>query len=71
MKKWIVSKPTQNGLLKDVQDGMSRPLGNQETKVDTILRNTLYLGEGFQILLIFSNMASFNHDSSLDLASVM
>ena len=46
MKNWIVLKSTQIGLLKNVQDGISRPLGSreiQETKVATVLRDTLYL----------------------------
>ena len=38
-------KYTQKGLLKNVQDGISRPLGSrgiQGTKVATVLRDTLY-----------------------------
>ena len=44
IKRWIFSKYTQKGLLKNVQDGISRPLGSQEiqeTKVATVLRDTL------------------------------
>ena len=43
---WIFLKSTQKGLLKNVQDGISRPLGSREiqkTKVGTILWDTLYL----------------------------
>ena len=39
-------KSTQIGLLKNVQDGISRPLGSQEiqeTKVATVSRDTLYI----------------------------
>ena len=45
IKSWIFLKSTQKGLLKNVQDGISRPLGSREiqkTKVGTILRDTLY-----------------------------
>ena len=41
-------KSTQIGLLKNVQDGISRPLGSreiQETKVATVLRDTLYFSD--------------------------
>jgi hypothetical protein len=44
MKNWIFLKSTQKGLLKNVQDGFSKPLGSreiQETKVATVLRDTL------------------------------
>ena len=43
---WIFSNSTWKGQLKNVQDGISRPLGSlesQKTKVETVLRNTLYL----------------------------
>ena len=39
-------KSTQKGLLKNVQAGICRPLGSreiQETKVATVLGDTLYL----------------------------
>ena len=39
-------KSTQIGLLKNVQDGISSPIGSreiQETKVATVLRDTLYI----------------------------
>ena len=45
IKSWIFSKSTQKGLLKNVQDGISRPLGSleiQKTKVETDLLDTLY-----------------------------
>ena len=38
-------KSTQKGLLKNVQDGISKPLGSREilkTKVETVLWDTLY-----------------------------
>ena len=45
IKNWIVLKSTQIGLLKNVQDGISRPPGSREiqkTKVETDLLDTLY-----------------------------
>ena len=45
IKKWIFSNSTWKGQLKNVQDGISRPLGSREihkTKVETVLRDTLY-----------------------------
>ena len=45
IKNWIFSKSTRNGLLKNVQDGISMPIGSREiqiTKVDTVLWDTLY-----------------------------
>ena len=45
IKNWIFSKSTQNGLLKNVQDGISMPIGSREiqkTKVDTVLWDTQY-----------------------------
>ena len=45
MKQWIFSKSTRKGQLKNVQDEISRPLGSREiqkTKVETVLRDTLY-----------------------------
>ena len=45
IKNWIFSKSQRKGLLKNVQDGVSRPLGGQEiqkTKVGTVLPDTLY-----------------------------
>ena len=45
IKSWICLKSTQKRLLKNVQDGIPSPLGNQEiqkTKMGTILRDTLY-----------------------------
>ena len=42
IKNWIISKSTQNGPLKNVQDGISRPLGSREKKkVYTVLPDTL------------------------------
>ena len=32
IKNWIFQKSTQNGLLKNVQYGISRPLGSREIK---------------------------------------
>ena len=46
MKNLIILKSTQKGLLKNVQDVISRPLGSQEiqkTKVERVLLDTLYL----------------------------
>ena len=46
IENWIFLKSTQKGLLKNFQDGISRPLGSQEiqeTKVATVLRDTLYV----------------------------
>ena len=43
---WIVLKSTQKGLLENVKDGISRPIGSREiqkTKVETDLLDTLYL----------------------------
>ena len=43
-KDWIFLKSTQKGLLKNVQDGISRPQGSREiqkTKVGTDLLDTL------------------------------
>ena len=45
IKNWIFLKSTRNGLLKNVQYGISRPLGSREiqkTKVANVLRDTLY-----------------------------
>ena len=42
---WIFSNSTWKGQLKNVQDGISRPLGSREiqkTKVETVLWDTLY-----------------------------
>ena len=44
VKNWIFLKSTQKGLLKNVQDEVSRPLGGREiqkTKVETVLLDTL------------------------------
>ena len=51
---------TQNGRMKNVQYGISRPLGSreiQETEVDTVMRDTLYFGGLHAISL--SIIASF------------
>ena len=43
--KWTLFKSTQKVLFKNVQDGISRPLGSREiqkTKVSNVLRDTLY-----------------------------
>ena len=43
---WIFSNSTWKGQLKNVQDGISRPLGSREiqkTKVETVLWDTLYV----------------------------
>ena len=42
--KWIFLKSSQKRLLKNAQDGISRPLGSreiEEIKVATVLRDTL------------------------------
>ena len=42
---WTFSNSTRKGQLKNVQDEISRPLGSREiqkTKVETVLRDTLY-----------------------------
>ena len=42
---WTFSNSTWKGQLKNVQDEISRPLGSREiqkTKVETVLRDTLY-----------------------------
>ena len=44
MINWIFLKSTQKGLLKNVQDGVSRPLGSreiQQTKAETVLVDNL------------------------------
>ena len=44
--KWIFSESTRKGLLKNVKDRISRPLGSREiqiTKVCTVLPDTLYI----------------------------
>ena len=46
IKSRIFLKSTQKGLLKNAQDGVSRPLGGPEihkTKVETVLLDTLYI----------------------------
>ena len=43
--KWIFLESTRKGLLKNVQDRISKPLGGREiqkTKVYTVLLDTLY-----------------------------
>ena len=43
---WTFSNSTWKGQLKNVQDEISRSLGSREiqkTKVETVLRDTLYL----------------------------
>ena len=45
IKNWTFLKSTRNGLLKNVQYGISRPLGSREiqkTKVAAVLWDTLY-----------------------------
>ena len=45
IKSRIFFKSARKGQLKNVQDGISRPLGSREiqkTKVETVLRDTLY-----------------------------
>ena len=45
IKSRIFLKSARKGQLKNVQDGISRPLGGREiqkTKVETVLRDTLY-----------------------------
>ena len=45
IKNRLFLKSTRKGLLKNVQDGISRPLGSREiqkTKVETVLWDTLY-----------------------------
>ena len=54
MKKWIFLKSTRNGLLKNVQYGISRHLGSQEiqkTKVANVLRDALYAWFHLSVLL--------------------
>ena len=58
----IFLKSTQNGLLKNVKDGISRPLGSREiqkkTKVDTVLWDTLYYQQQYMTglsIIIISN----------------
>ena len=44
IKEWIFLKSTQEGLFKNIQDGIFRPLGSREiqkTKVETVLVDTL------------------------------
>ena len=46
INNWIFLKSIRKGLLKNVQDGVSRPQGSQEiqkTKVETVLVDTLYM----------------------------
>ena len=56
-------KSTQKGLLKNVQDGISRPLGSREiqkTKVETVFWDTLYFGNILvKILLNYIKMDIF------------
>ena len=45
IQKWTFLNSTRKGQLKNVQDGISRPLGSREiqkTKVETVLWDTLY-----------------------------
>ena len=45
---WTFSNSTRKGQLKNVQDEISRPLGSREiqkTKVETVLRDTLYFND--------------------------
>ena len=45
IEKWTFLNSTRKGQLKNVQDGISRPLGSQEiqkTKVEHVLLDTLY-----------------------------
>ena len=42
----MFAKSARNGMLKNFQDGISMPIGRQETqrtKVDTVLWDTLYI----------------------------
>ena len=64
IKNWIVLNSAQKGLLKNVQDRISRPLGSREihkTKVYTVLLDTLYvqnmspLPGGLQSYTLFHN----------------
>ena len=60
IKNWIFSKSTENGLLKNVQYGITFPLGSREipkTKVDTVLWDTLYNA----IIFIFRSKSVFTH----------
>ena len=46
IQMWTVSNSTWKGQLKNVQDGKSRAPGSREiqkTKVETVLRDTLYV----------------------------
>ena len=56
-------KSTQKGLLKNVQDGISRPIGSQEIqeiKVATVLRDTLYL-KGILLIHLLSSVPAPVH----------
>ena len=46
IRNWISLKSTQIGQLKNIQDGISRPIGSREikkTKVERVLEDTLYM----------------------------
>ena len=46
IKSWIFLRTTQKGLLENVQDKISRPLGSweiQQTKAETVLVDNLYI----------------------------
>ena len=51
IEKWTFLNSTRKGQLKNVQDGISRPLGSQEiqkTKVERVLLDTLYINKGLE-----------------------
>ena len=53
---WIFSNSTWKGQLKNVQDGKSRPLGSrdiQKTKVETVLRDTLYNHHPLKVMTLY------------------
>ena len=51
IRNWIFLKSTRKGLLKIVQDRISRPIGSREIqriKVERVLLDTLYVCENSQ-----------------------
>ena len=59
---WTFSNSTRKGQLKNVQDEISRPLGSREiqkTKVETVLRDTLYL----KLIITFFLVVNFVLDN--------
>ena len=57
---WILLNSTWKGQLKNVQDGKSRPQGSREiqkTKVETVLRDTLYEQKNRSLRKLSSTLA--------------